>query len=140
MYKKRLLALGILCCCFISLEGIAQTAAFDKPSEYDISRQRLVLRLSQGYYTARQETQANVDTNLIYCAHYLRLSRLPMIAEGIDVRGFDGGLSWIDQRAPGIGLQELARSNGRKRLTLLVLLGAYYAFEPGNFDRYKDSV
>ena len=140
MIKKISLVLGILCCCFLCFEARAQTRTLDKASEYKTSCQRLILTLSQGYYTASEETQANVDRNLIYCAHSLGLSRLTMIAEGIDVRDVGEQLNWIDQRSPGIGLRQLSGSTGKKHLELLVLLGAYYAFEPGNFDRYKDSV
>src|SRR5882757_524108 len=140
MIKKILLAPGILCCCLLYFEARAQTRASDKPSEYKTSCQRLILKLSQGYYTALEETQDNIDRNLIYCARSLGLSRLPVIAEGIDVRDLGDQLTWIDQRSPGIGLRQLSTSTGKKHLELLVLLGAYYAFEPGNFDRYKDSV
>jgi two-component sensor histidine kinase len=140
MFKKLALALGILCCCFVCFEARAQTRAFDKPSEYNTSCQRLMLKLSQDYCTAGEETQANNDRNLIYCAHSLGLSRLPMIAEGIDVRDLEDQLHWIDQRSPGIGLRQLSASTGKEHLVLLVLLGAYYAFEPDNSGRYKDSV
>jgi two-component system, sensor histidine kinase PdtaS len=140
MIKKLSLSLlitlnGILC-----FEACAQTIAFHKPTEYKTSWQRLLLQLSQAFYTAAEENQANLDSNLIFCAHSLGLSRLPVIAEGIDVSDLTGQLKWVDQRTPGIGLHQLSGSTGKKHLELLVLLGAYYAFEPGNYDRYKDSV
>jgi two-component system, sensor histidine kinase PdtaS len=140
MNKKMSLGLVIFLNCFLCFEAGAQTSIFHKPSEYKTSWQRLLLQLSQAFYTSAEETQANLDTNLIYCAHSLGLSRLPVIAEGIDAPDLTGQLKWIDQRTPGVGLQMLSGSTGKKHLELLVLMGAYYAFEPGNYDSYKDSV
>jgi two-component sensor histidine kinase len=140
MSKKFPITVVIFWSCFFCFEAGAQTKSIYRASEYKTSRQRLLLQLSQAYYTAAEETQANVDSNLIYCAHSLGLSRLPFIAEGINAPDLAGQLNWIDQRAPGIGLRQLAGSTGKKHLELLVFLGAYYAFEPGNYDHYKDSV
>src|SRR5476651_1956048 len=114
MIKKLSLTLIILLNCFFCFETEAQTAAFHKPSEYKISWQRLLLQLSQAYYTATQENQDKLDSNLIYCAHSLGLSRLPVIAEGIDAPDLAGQLKWIDQRIPGIGLHQLSASTGKK--------------------------
>src|SRR5476651_930230 len=140
MIRKLFVSVLIILNCFLCFQAGAQTTAFHKPSEYKTSWQRLLLQLSQAFYTAAEETQANLDSNLIYCAHSLGLSRLPVIAEGIEAPDLAGHLKWIDQRTPGIGLHQLSGATGKKHLELLVLLGAYYAFEPGNYDRYKDSV
>jgi len=112
----------------------------NKPSEYKTSWQRLLLQLSQAFYTAAKENQVDLDSSLIYCAHSLGLSRLPVIAEGIDAPDLAGQLKWIDKRDPKNGLRRLSASTGKKHLELLVLLGAYYAFEPDSYHRYKDSV
>ncbi|WP_426667442.1 sensor histidine kinase [Mucilaginibacter sp. McL0603] len=125
------------CLCF---ETRAQTTAFHKPSEYKTSWQRLLLQLSPAFYTAAKENQVDLDSSLIYCAHSLGLSRLPVIAEGIDAPDLDGQLRWIDKRDPKSGLRLLSATKGKKHLELLVLLGAYYAFEPDSYHRYKDSV
>jgi two-component sensor histidine kinase len=112
----------------------------NKPSEYKTSWQRLLLQLSQAFFTAAKENQVDLDSSLIYCAHSLGLSRLPVIAEGIDAPDVAGQLKWIDKRDPKSGLHMLSASTGKKHLELLVFLGAYYAFEPDSYHRYKDSV
>ena len=123
-----------------NISSAPQTAAFHKPSEYKTSWQRLLLQLSTSFYTAAKENQVDLDSSLIYCAHSLGLSRLSVIAEGIDAADLTGQLKWIDKRDPKSGLHLLSPSTGKKHLELLVLLGAYYAFEPDEYHRYKDSV
>jgi two-component system, sensor histidine kinase PdtaS len=140
MIKKTFLGLVIFLNCFFSVEAGAQTTAFRKPSEYKTSWQRLLLQLSTSFYTAAKENQVDLDSSLIYCAHSLGLSRLPVIAEGIDVSDLTGQLKWTDKRDPKSGLRMLSASKGKKHLELLVLLGAYYAFEPDSYHRYKDSI
>jgi two-component sensor histidine kinase len=126
--------------CFLCFEAGAQTMVVHKPSEYKTSWQRLLLQLSPAFYTAAKENQVDLDSSLIYCAHSLGLSRLPVIAEGIDAPDLAGQLKWIDKRDPKSGMRMLSASTGKKHLELLVLLGAYYAFEPDSYHRYKDSV
>ena len=138
MIKTLSLTLAIIWNCFLCFEAVAQPKGSDRPSGYKISWQRLLLRLSTGFCTAAEENQVDLDSNLIYCARSFGLSRMPVIAEGIDVRDLNGQLQWIDQRTPEVGLQQLSGSSGRKHLELLVLLGAYYAFEPDNYRLYKD--
>src|ERR1700749_1993249 len=139
MIKKMFLGLVIFLGCFFCVAR-AQTIAFHKPSEYKSSWQRLLLQLSTSFYTAAKENQVDLDSSLIYCAHSLGLSRLSVIAEGIDAADLTGQLKWIDKRDPKSGLHLLSPSTGKKHLELLVLLGAYYAFEPDEYHRYKDSV
>jgi hypothetical protein len=135
-----ILLLTLFLNCFLCFETRAQTVAFKKPSEYKTSWQRLLLQLSTAYYTAAKENQVDLDSSLIYCAHSLGLSRLPVIAEGIDAPDVAGQLKWIDKRDPKSGLHMLSASTGKKHLELLVFLGAYYAFEPDSYHRSKDSV
>ncbi|WP_426667428.1 sensor histidine kinase [Mucilaginibacter sp. McL0603] len=126
--------------CFLCFKAGAQTMAFYKPSEYKTSWQRLLLQLSSAFNTAAKENQVDLDSSLIYCAHSLGLSRLPVIAEGIDAPELSGQLKWIDKRDPKSGLRLLSAATGKEHLELLVLLGAYYAFEPDEYHRHKDSV
>jgi len=140
MIKKLSLSLVIFLNCFLCFETGAQTTVFHKPSEYKTDWQRLLLRLSPSFYTAAEENQIDLDSSLIYCAHSLGLSRLPVIAEGIDAPDLTDQLKWIDKRDPKSGLHMLSGSTGKKHLELLLLLGAYYAFEPHSYHRYKDSV
>ncbi|MDB4922958.1 histidine kinase dimerization/phosphoacceptor domain -containing protein [Mucilaginibacter sp.] len=140
MIKKLSLGLVIFLNCFFCFKAGAQTTAFHKPSEYKTSWQRLLLQLSASFYTAAKENQVDLDSSLIYCAHSLGLSRLSVIAEGINAPDLTGQLKWIDKRDPKNGMRMLSAASGKKHLELLVFLGAYYAFEPDNYHRYKDSV
>src|SRR5476651_2408275 len=98
MIKKLSLSLVIFLNCFLCFETGAQTTAFHKPSEYKTDWQRLLLRLSPAFYTAAEENQIDLDSSLIYCAHSLGLSRLPVIAERIDAPDLTDQLKWIDKR------------------------------------------
>lgn len=123
-----------------SLQATAQNVTIQKPSAYKTSWQRLLLQLSQAFFTAAKENQINLDSSLIHCANSLKLSRLPIIAEGIDIQDLAGQLNWVDKRAPQEGKTLLSKLTGRKHLKMVLFLGAYYAFEPENYSRYKDSV
>src|ERR1700722_18062107 len=100
MIKRISVTLAIFWSCFVCVEAGAQPTALLKPSAYKASWQRLLLRLGSSFYTAVSENPGDLDSNLIFCAHAYGLSRLPVIAEGIDVRDLAGQLTWIDQRAP----------------------------------------
>jgi two-component sensor histidine kinase len=140
MIKKLSLGLVIFLNCFFCFKASAQTVAFHKPSEYKTSWQRLLLQLSASFYTAAKESEVDLDSSLIYCARSLGLSRLPVIAEGINAADLAGQLKWIDKRDPKNGMRMLSAASGKKHLELLVFLGAYYAFGPDSYHRYKDSV
>jgi two-component system, sensor histidine kinase PdtaS len=140
MIKKTFLGLVIFLNCFFCVGARAQATAFHKPSEFKTSWQRLLLQLSQAFYTAAKENQVDLDSSLIYCSRSLGLSRLPVIAEGIEAPDLARQLKWIDKRNPKDGLRLLSTATGKKHLELLVFLGAYYAFEPDEYHRYKDSV
>jgi two-component sensor histidine kinase len=101
-------------------------------SQMKPSFKRLLLYLSTTYFTVVKENQVDLDSSLIHVSHSLSLSRLPVVAEGIDDQDILNKAQWVDQRKPGIGQQQLNTATGEKHATLLVLLGAYYAFEPLN--------
>jgi tetratricopeptide (TPR) repeat protein len=139
MFKKTLLFTLFLLNGSFSLPGIAQ-ANSTSPQDYKLSWQRLLLQLSSTYFNVVKENQVNLDSSLIYASSSLGLSRLSIIAEGIDDEELLAHAQWVDKREPFQGVLQLSGLKGIKRLKLLVLLGAYYAFEPDNYHRYKDSV
>ena len=61
-----------------------------------------------------------------------------MLAEGLDVQ--DLPTIWVDEKNPDRAIDFLPRLTGKKHLELLILLGAYYAFQPEGYRHYKDSV
>jgi len=140
MIKRSFLALTIFFICFFSFKSAAQTVAFHKPSEYKLTWQRLLLQLSSTYFTVVTENQTDLDSSLLYTSHSLGLSRLPVIAEGINDPDLTDQSKWIDKKDPKSGMQLLLGSTGKTHLELLVLLGAYYAFQPDAYHHFKDSV
>jgi two-component system, sensor histidine kinase PdtaS len=120
--------------------AMTKTAALSlTPSEQAVPWQRLLLQLSSAYLTILKEFQVDFDSNLLYTSHSLGLSRLPVIAEGFDPEVLPGSTAWIDKRDPTAALRILPGLHGIPHLRLMVLLGAYYAFQPATYYRYKDS-
>jgi two-component sensor histidine kinase len=141
MKKKSFIAFVMLLTSFFYFKAEAETMLFNRPSQYKTTWQRLLLQLSTTYFTVVKENQVNLDSSLIYCARSLKLSRLPVITEGISgTRLAEDDLKWIDDRDPKSGIRLLSASTGKKHLQLLVLMGAYYAFEPDNYHRYKNQI
>jgi two-component sensor histidine kinase len=123
----------------------AQTAAnktytYYHPSQDKESWQRLHLQLGSIYIVVANEGQVDHDTSLKRASRSLGLSRYPVLAEGIDDPAIKAQATWIDDHRPAEGLRLLAKARGRERLQWLILLGAYYAFEPDHYNRYRDSV
>jgi two-component sensor histidine kinase len=154
MIKNLLFILLVLWGTLLSFNGLSQShglqpssselpqpeGPFLKPSQYDVRWQRLLLQLSFTYFTAAQEGQVSLDSSLLYASHSLGLSRLPVIAEGFDDEDLMKKSGWIDKRDPAKGRGMLPGLRGIKHLQQLVLLGAYYAFQPDSYHTSKDSV
>lgn len=87
-----------------------------------------------------REGQIDLDSCLFIASRSLGLSRLSIVAEGIDDPELLTQSQWIDRGDPGNGIRLLSQVKGRKHLEVLVLLGAYYAFQPHSYYRYRDSV
>ena len=92
---------------------------------------KLLLELSSTFFTVVKENQVDLDSSLIHASHILSLSRLPVVADGIN-KAFLTNTAWVDQRNPAIGEKQLNLTAGRAHAALSILLGAYYAFEPGS--------
>jgi two-component sensor histidine kinase len=140
MIKRILSGLSFILFCFSGPEIKAQVVAPRHPSDYKISTQRLLLQLSSTYYTVVNENQVDLDSSLLYVSHSLGLSRLPLVAEGINDPELIAKSKWIDRRKPGEGIRMLFELAGKKKLGMLLLLEAYYAFQPDSYHRCKDSV
>jgi two-component sensor histidine kinase len=138
----------ILLCMLISSKGLAQpptqaslSAYSYRPlSEEKLSWQRLTLWLSGNFYRGMKLSTIDGDSSLLDVSKFLGISRLPYTAEGIDDPELLEQSKWFDDRKPGEGIRQLAEAKGKKRIELLLLLGAYYSFQPAAYKRYKDSV
>jgi len=141
MIKKILCgpAMLFLFCCFCLITE-AQTTLIIKPSASKISWQRLLLQLSSTYFTVVNENQIDLDSSLLYTSRILGLSRLPVIAEGINDAELLEKSKWIDRKDPQTGIRMTSQATGRKRIELLILLGAYYSFQSDSYHHYRDSV
>lgn len=113
---------------------------YHQPSEDKASWQRLNLLLSSTFIVVVKEGQIEHDTCLYIASRSLGLSRYTVLAEGIDDAALSKQSEWVDLHQPGTAVQLLSTTTGKKHLELLLLLGAYYAFEPDSYHRYKDSV
>ncbi|NII26411.1 sensor histidine kinase [Pseudoflavitalea sp. X16] len=138
----------ILFSLLMSLHGLSQPSppsaipgyTYHPPHEDKLSWQRLNLWLSSTFLVIVKEGQADADSCLYAASRSLGISRFSLLAEGFDDPDLFGQSTWIDRRDPGKGVRLLSAANGRKHLQLLLLLGAYYAFEPHSYDRHRDSV
>jgi two-component sensor histidine kinase len=140
------LFIGIFCCLLILHEGFPQSSTktissatrYQPPSADKPSWQWLNLMMSATYFRIVKEGEVDFDSCLLYASRSLGLPRLHVLAEGIDDAELLAQSQWVNQRDPATGIQQLSKTKGKKRLELLLLLGAYYAFEPQS-DKYKDS-
>lgn len=145
MFKS--LFICILFCLLMVIEGLPQsstqsaisTYTYHPPSTDKASWQRLNLMMSATYFRVVKEGEVDFDSCLVYASRSLGLSRLPVVAEGIDDPELLAQSQWVDRRDPAEGIRSLSQATGKKRLETLLLLGAYYAFEPRS-NYHTDSV
>lgn len=139
---------SIVFCLLMFPEGFAQPSAqasvttytYHPPSQDKLSWQRLNLYTSATFYRGMRQSSISMDSSLLAVSKSLGLSRLPFAAEGIDNPQLLAQSKWFDERNPGEGVRMLSNATGMKRLELMILLGAYYVFQPDNYKLYKDSV
>ncbi|AYL95368.1 tetratricopeptide repeat-containing sensor histidine kinase [Mucilaginibacter celer] len=100
-------------------------------SKLSQEKQQLLLQLSLNYYTVVKEGQVDQDSSLLLVSQKDRLSRWTVITDNFGNALVQSDNKWIDTREPAIAEKRLATLKGIDRVQLLVLLGAYYAFQPG---------
>ena len=146
MFKSNFIC--ILLCLLLSVEGFSQSSAttsysntsYHHPSTEKLSWQRLLLQLSSMYIFTAKEGQVDIDSCLLNASHSLGLSRYSVLAEGMDDPELQAQSNWIDQGEAEKGVRFLSQAKGKKHLELLVLLGAYYAFQPRSYYHVRDSI
>jgi two-component system, sensor histidine kinase PdtaS len=122
--------------CFIIIIPWQVQAQFNNLPE---DEQRLLLELSSGYYNVASVGQINLDSCLIAASSYLKMSRIPVITEGLENEFKGEDISWIDKRDPATPKKELGNLKNLEKLKLNLLIGAYYAFQSGNIKSDADS-
>jgi len=108
-------------------------------SQLSPEKQQLWLQLSLNYYTVVKDGQIDQDSSLLLVSRKGRLTRWTVITDGFgdDVAQADN--KWIDTRQTGTAVKRLSALHGTDRVKLLVLLGSYYAFQPGYHQKDRDS-
>lgn len=137
----------IMLCLMMFIKGASQSLAqsaismysYHSPSTDKPSWQRLNLWLSSSYFYFIS-AGPGLDSSLLYVSSSLGISSLAIVAEGIDDPELIKQSQWFDQRNPVKGVRLLSQLKGRRQLELMILLGAYYAFQPNSYKQYKDSV
>jgi len=115
-----------------AITATAQKSGHFGASQLNVASQSLLLELSSTYFTVVKENEIDLDSSLIHVSKMLSVSRLPIVAKGLDDQDILNNADWVDQRKPLTGEKQLVQVAGRKHASLSVLLGAYFAFEPGN--------
>lgn len=145
---SRLAVIGILSAVPLCLAANAQNAAhtpvpgytYYHPSKDKESWQRLNLLLSASFIVVILEGQADTDSCLYVASRSLGVSPYAVMAEGFGTPCLAAQSQWINRREPDTGIRLLSTVTGTQHLQLLTLLGAYYAFQPGSYRKYRDSV
>ena len=114
------------------------SAVYHPPSYYPRRHQLLLLQLSSTQFHVFRNAELDLDSTLIQAAGWLGISRVPVVVEGFGKEVDADDLAWFDRRDPAFAIRALPAAHGRARLHGLVLLGAYYAFQPAAAD-HRDS-
>lgn len=116
----------IVCLFFLQIFG--KLFAQNYKNQNDV---RTTLQLSSAFYTVVSNAAVLLDSSLILYSKSLRLSRIPVITEGIDDPYCSTHCQWIDNGNVDSIKKELVSLTGVDLTRTLLLIGAYYAFQPG---------
>lgn len=98
-----------------------------------------LMQLSAAFLTVSNEASIDLDSSLVLTAKYHHMSRSRIISDGIDDGYAEKYCKWIDDRQTGVARYQLSKLSGGPKVRLMLLLGAYYAFQPGFKKRDIDS-
>jgi two-component sensor histidine kinase len=105
----------------------------------DPAKQLLLLQLGLNYYTVVKEGRVDQDSSLLVVSKKDYLSRWDVITEGFGSEIPISNAQWIDKRDTKAAVHQLVALHGIDHIKLLLLLGAYYAFQPGYRQKDRDS-
>jgi len=112
---------------------------YHPPSYYPLRHQLLLLQLSCTEFHVFRNAEVDLDSTLIQAARWLGISRVPVVDEGFGSAVDADSLAWFDRCDPAFAIRSLPVAHGPARLHWLVLLGAYYVFQPAGAADHKDS-
>ncbi|MCF2446659.1 sensor histidine kinase [Dyadobacter sp. CY345] len=92
----------------------------------------LRLQLSLNYFTVVREGIVDQDSSLLLVSKTRNISRWPVVTEGFGSQYSDIDVTWFNKRDTRSAINRLQTLKGIDHTKLLVLLGAYYAFQPGS--------
>lgn len=92
---------------------------------------KALIQLSSAFVTVAKEATIDLDSSLVITTKFHNLSRSGVISDGIDDGYAEKFCRWIDDRNTRIPQADILKLNGRPKARLMLLLGAYYAFQPG---------
>ena len=103
------------------------------------SEQRTILQLNSASVYVIREGKISLDSTLILASRSHHMSRVPVITEGIDDAWCPDHCQWMDTEKVDSVKSGLFRLRGYDHARDLLLIGAYYSFQPGN-DHYKEAI
>jgi two-component sensor histidine kinase len=130
MVKKMLLFFALLC---------MPSVLWAQVTKLSFEKKQLLLKLSFNYYAVVKEGRVDLDSSLLLVGLRNHVGRWPVITEGFSNEFVQANNNWVETRRPREALKQLAGLHGTGRIRLLVLLGAYYTFQPAYRKADNDS-
>ena len=118
----------------VGSELSAQNSAANKWSD-----QRTILQLNSAFVYVVRVARISMDSALILASRSHHMSRTPVITEGIDDAWCPNHCQWMDIGKVDSIKSGLLRLQGDDHARDLLLIGAYYAFQPGE-SNYRESI
>jgi two-component sensor histidine kinase len=112
----------------------AQT--YNPPVKY----QKILLQMASNFYTVVREGRIDLDSSLAVTCKQYKLSKILLITENIDNVRILGNCLWMDNGKADSVKQSLPRLHGTEHAGTLLLLGAFYAFNPDSKSQYLESI
>ena len=103
------------------------------------SDQRTILQLNSAFIYVVRQAGISIDSALILACHSRHMSRVPIITEGIDDAWCPDHCQWMDKGKVDSVKSGLYRLGGYELARDLLLIGAYYSFQPGDA-QYKEAI
>ncbi len=103
------------------------------------SDQRTILQLNSSFIYVVRVARISIDSTMILASRSHHMSRVPVITEGIDDGWCKDHCQWMDKGKVDSVKSGLVRERGTDHARDLLLIGAYYAFQPGEA-YYKEAI
>ena len=101
--------------------------------------QKTILQLNSAFIYVVRVAGISIDSALILASRSHHMSRVPVITEGIDETWCQDHCQWMDIGKVDSVKSGLLRLRGADHARDLLLIGTYYAFQPGE-NNYRESI